>query len=133
MALRSQRRFIGKGSIEPGMMIEFTYQKTSGGGGSYTVLVVDPAKPNKYSTTLQLHGYSIDSFDDKELIEFFTSFGATVKIDRDNKRASVVEGLNSDKAYQSFLSSKYAQDRTYRTFNLDNMSQIRQILVGEIE
>jgi len=133
MALRSERRFIGKGSIESGMMIEFTYQKTSGGGGSYTVLVVDPALPNKYSSAMQLHGYSIASFDDKELIDFFASFGANMKLDKDNRRASVVEGLNSDKAYETFLSSKYAQDRTYRTFNLDNMSQVRQILIGEVE
>lgn len=133
MALRSQRRYISASALASGMMIEFSYQKKSGGGGNYVVLVVEPSRPNKYSSEPQLHGYVIDQLNDQELIEFISSFEKNIKIDRDDKRASIIEGLNSDEAYQKFLSSKYAQDRSYRTFNIKNMSQIRQILIGSVE
>lgn len=133
MALRSERRFIGIASLEPGMMIQFNYSKKSGGSGKYTVLVVDPERQNDRATEPQLHGFVIDELSDSELIEFFASFGKSMKLDYDDRRASVVEGLNTDAAYETFKSSKYVKDRSYRTFNLSGMSGVRQILIGSPE
>lgn len=133
MPIRSERRYVGLGDIESGMMIEFSYTKKSGDTNSYIVLVIDPSRPNKYTSESQLHGFVIDKLSDMELIEFFSSFNKTLKFDYEDRRASVIEGLNTDEAYSTFASSKYVKNRSYRTFNLNSMSQIRQVLLGSVE
>lgn len=133
MPLRSERRFIGISDVEPGMMIQFNYSKKSGGGGSYVVLVVDANRENDHASEPQLHGFVINELSDSQLIDFFSSFGTSVSIDSEDRRASVVEGLNTDEAYATFASSKYVKSRSYRTFNLSGISQVRQILLGSVE
>lgn len=133
MPIRSEGRFIGLDKVKPGMMIQFNYKKKSGESGKYTVLVVDPDRTNDRATEAQLHGFVIDELSDKELIEFFTSFGKSIKLDYDDRRASIVEELNTDEAYKAFKSSKYVKDRSYRTFNLSNMTAVRQILLGSVD
>jgi len=131
MALRSQRRFISTSNIKSGMMIQFSYSKKSGGGGSYVVLVVDPNRQNDHASEPQLHGFVIDELSDNQLIEFFNSFGKNVNLESDDKRASVIEELNTKEAYDTFKSSIYVDSRSYRTFNLSGMSNVRQILIGK--
>jgi hypothetical protein len=133
MPLRSERRFISINNVTPGMMIQFNYTKKSGGSGSYTVLVVDPNRQNDHASEPQLHGFVIDELSDSQLIEFFASFGKTINLDYEDRRASVVEGLNTDEAYNMFKVSKYVDNRSYRTFNLSSMSSVRQILLGATE
>jgi len=133
MPLRSERRFISISSVESGMMIQFNYKKKSGGSGSYVVLVVDPNRTNEHASEAQLHGFVIDELTDKELIEFFASFGKSTKLDYEDRKASVVEELNTDEAYNKFLNSKYVEKRSYRTFNLSGISQVRQILIGLVD
>jgi len=132
MPLRSERRFISISNVKPGMMIEFNYTKKSGGGGSYIILVVDPNRKNERATEPQLHGFVIDELTDEQLIEFFSSFRKSINIDYKDRRASIIEGLNTDEAYNTFATSKYVKDRSYRTFNLTGMSQVRQILLGSV-
>jgi hypothetical protein len=132
MPLRSERRFISISNVKSGMMIEFNYTKKSGGGGSYIVLVVDPNRKNEHATESQLHGFVIDELTDDQLVEFFASFNKSINLDYTDRRASVVEGLNTDEAYSTFSTSKYVKDRSYRTFNLTAMSQVRQILLGSV-
>lgn len=133
MALRSERRFIGIKDVKPGMMVEFTYAKKSGGKGKYVVLVVDPNKQNEHASEPQLHGFIIDELTDSQLIDFFATFGKSIKMDYEKRRESIVEELNTDEAYQAFAASKYVKDRTYRTFNLSGISQMRQILLGSVD
>lgn len=133
MPLRSERRFISISNVKSGMMVQFNYTKKSGGTGSYVVLVVDPDKKNERATESQLHGFVIDELTDAELIEFFSSFGKSINLDYENRRANVVEELNTDEAYTKFASSKYVGDRKYRTFNLSGISNVRQILLGNVE
>jgi len=132
MPLRSERRFISISNVKPGMMIEFNYTKKSGGGGSYIILVVDPNRKNERATEPQLHGFVIDELTDEQLIEFFSSFRKSINIDYKDRQASIIEGLNTDEAYNTFATSKYVKDRSYRTFNLTGMSQVRQILLGSV-
>lgn len=115
------------------MMIEFTYSKKSGGSGSYIVLVVDPNRKNDRATEPQLHGFVIDALSDSQLIEFFASFSTSINISYEDRRASIVENLNTDEAYKTFSTSKYVKDRSYRTFNLSGMSQVRQVLIGSVD
>ena len=133
MALRSEGRFISLNNVKPGMMISFNYSKKSGDSGKYTVLVVDPNRQNERALEPQLHGFVIDELSDKELVEFFTSFGKSIKLDYEDRRSSIVEELNTDEAYERFKSSKYVKDRSYRTFNLSTMSAVRQILLGSVD
>lgn len=133
MALRSERRFINLSKVTSGMMIQFNYSKKSGGSGAYTVLVVDPNRQNEHASEPQLHGFVIDDLTDSELIEFLSSFGKDVNVGYENRRGSVVEELNTDEAYSTFLSSRYVKERSYRTFNLSGMSQVRQILIGSVD
>ncbi len=130
MSLRGQRRFINIRDVEPGMMVQFNYKKRSGGSGQYTVLVVDPNRQNDHASEIQLHGFVIDELSDNELVDFFSTFGTEVQLDSKNNRVPVVENLNSDEAYTKFATSKYVDDRSYRTFNLSGISRIRQILLG---
>ena len=133
MALKGQRRFINLSNVTSGMMVQFSYKKLSGGSDQYVVLVVDPNRQNQRATEPQLHGFIIDELSDSELIEFFSSFGTTTKLDIEQNRAPVVEALNTDEAYAKFASSKYVKNRSYRTFNLSGISQVRQILLGEVK
>jgi hypothetical protein len=133
MPLRSERRFISLSNVESGMMVQFRYKKKSGGSGDYTVLVVDPDRTNDHASEPQLHGYLIDKFSDDELIRFFSSFRKSLNIDYENRRGNVLEGLNTDEAYKQFATSGYVSDRSYRTFNLSGISQLRQILIGSVD
>lgn len=133
MAIRSERRFIGLTNVKPGMMVQFSYTKKSGESGSYVVLVVDPNRKNERALEPQLHGFVIEDMTDSELIDFFSSFKKNINIDFSNRSASVVEGLNTDEAYEQFRGSKYVKDRSYRTFNLSGISQMRQILLGSVK
>lgn len=130
MAIRSQRRFINLNNVESGMMLQFTYRKTSGETGEYTVLVVDPNRENEHASQPQLHGYLLNDFSDRELVDFFSSFDTEVNLDVEENRTPVVADLNNDEAYAKFASSRYVNNRAYRTFNLSGISRVRQILVG---
>lgn len=132
MAFKSERRFISLSEVRPGMMIQFSYKKKSGGSGTYIVLVVDPDRTNDRASEPQLHGYVINELSDSQLIEFFASFKKTINLDPEDRRSSVVEGLNTAEAYTNFASSKFVKNRSYRTFNLSGMTQVRQILMGSI-
>jgi len=89
-------------------------------------------RKNERATEPQLHGFVIDELTDEQLIEFFSSFRKSINIDYKDRQASIIEGLNTDEAYNTFATSKYVKDRSYRTFNLTGMSQVRQILLGSV-
>ena len=123
MPLRSQRRFIAKSNISSGMLVEFTYKKISDGSSkSYTVLVIDPDK-DKY-----LHALLIEDLSDSELVGMVTKLGQfSYNPDEPNKP---ITDLKSDEAYNKYLGIK--NQRRYRTFLIDNISSLRQILIGEL-
>lgn len=134
MGLRSERRFINIRNIKPGMMIQFSYTKLSGENAQYVVLVIDPDRKGTFATESQLHGYLIkDTMTDEEILKFFSSIKKNISLDYEDRRKSLVSDLDSDEAYKQFLSSPYAKDRMYRTFNISKMSAVRQILLGGVE
>lgn len=133
MSIRSERKSINLTDVKSGMMVQFDYVKQSGETGQYVVLVVDPNRKNARATQPQLHGFIIDQLTDEQLLEFFSSFRKNIKIDYEDRRASIIEGLNSEEAYETFKASNYVKDRTYRTFNLNSISNLRQILLGSVK
>lgn len=123
MPLRSERRFIGKSKISSGMLIDFSYKKVSDGSSkNYTALVIDPDK-DKY-----LHALLIEDLSDSELVGMITKLGQfSYNPDEPNKPLT---DLQNDEAYNKYLGIK--NERRYRTFLVDNISSLRQILIGEL-
>lgn len=110
---------IGTSEIKAGMIVEFRYTKLDGTNDLYSVLVIDPAKPSKSDTSseLYLHGFSLKDIPDNELKEFFSDIS--------------LFDLNTDEAYKNFASSKYVDNRPYRTFKVNNISSVTQVKVEE--
>jgi hypothetical protein len=130
MAIRGSRRFIRYSDLKSGMLLEFSYQKQSGETKSYNVLTIDPEIPNPHTNNLQLHGIVVDDLTDQELTDMIATLGP-LTIDAENRRAPLTE-LANDEAYEKFK-SQYVPRNIYRTFNKDNISLLRQILLGATE
>jgi hypothetical protein len=123
MALKSQRRFISKTKLQSGMLLEFTYKKISDTSTkNYIVLVIDPDRNN------HLHALLVEDLSDMELVGMITKLG-NFSYDADNP-ANPLTNLKSDEAYSKYLGIK--NQRRYRTFVSDNISNLRQILIGEL-
>ena len=123
MPLRSERRFISKSKISSGMLVEFTYKKVGDGSSkNYTALVIDPDK-DKY-----LHALLIEDLSDNELVNMITKLGE-FSYDPDERNKPLVD-LQNDEAYDKYLGIK--NQRRYRTFLVDNISSLRQILIGKL-
>ena len=125
MGLRSSRRFISKYNIKTGMMVEFTYTKLDSTTSSYTVLVIDPEKNG------HMHGLLIGDLSDQDLIRLSSEVGGTFEHDLADRKAPITD-LQSEAAYERFKSSGFSDVRRYRTFIVEKISSIRQILIGEI-
>lgn len=105
------------------MLVEFTYKKVSDGSTKkYIVLVIDPDK-DKY-----LHALLIEDLSDNELVTMIKQLGE-FSYDADEKNKPLTD-LQSNEAYNKYLGIK--DQRRYRTFLVDNISNLRQILVGEL-
>lgn len=126
MPLRSQRRFISKTNVKSGMMVEFNYTKSDSTASTYTILVVDPDKSG------YLHGVLINDLSDTELIKFTREVGEEFNYNS-SERKEPITNLQSDGAYQRYKSSEFGAVRRYRTFVLNKVTNIRQILIGVID
>lgn len=133
MPIRSERRFISLSNVRPGMIVQFNYTKLSGDSGSYVVLVIDPSRQNTHARELQLHGYDIQDMTDEELITFISNLRKSIQFDPEFRNRSIVSDLDSDEAYETFMSSRFKDSRPYRTFNLSKINQLRQVLLGSPE
>jgi hypothetical protein len=115
------------------MLIEFSYTKIKDGSmGKYTVLVIDPSKKNESTTNTQLHGLLVDDLSDMDLVRISTEFGQTFNYNPDD-RSNPITNLQSEDAYARYAASTMKNDRRYRTFAVNNISSLRQILIGELE
>jgi hypothetical protein len=130
MAIRGSRRFISYPELKSGMLLEFNYQKKSGETKTYSVLTIDPEIPNQHTNNLQLHGIVVDELSDDELKALISSIGP-LTISAENRRASLTD-LANDESYEKFK-AQYVSRNIYRTFNKDNISLLRQILLGALE
>lgn len=123
MALKSQRRFISKNNVTSGMLLEFSYTKVSDNTTkNYITLVIDPNKDNR------MHALLVDDLSDMELVGMITKLG-NFTYDPNNPSNPLTD-LKSDAAYNKYLGIK--NDRRYRTFLVNNISSLRQILIGEL-
>lgn len=124
MSLLSERRFIDIGNLSSGMLVEFSYTKISDDSTkSYIAIVIDPNKDN------YLHALLIDDLSDFELVNLVVRLGDSFTFDPD-KRADPLTNLKTDEAYNKYLGIK--NQRRYRTFLVNKISSLRQILIGEL-
>ena len=130
MAILSERRFISLKNVRPGMIVQFRYTKLSGEADNYVILVIDPDRTNEHARGPQLHGYDIRDMTDEELFNFLANLRKTIRLDPEFRNQSIVEDIDSDDAYEAYMSSRYKDTRKYRTFNLNAISQLRQVLVS---
>lgn len=114
MPLYNRKVRISANDIEAGMLIEFRYVKVNGEMDTYIVLVIDPAKESKTSSQTHLHGFTIKDMPDDDILNLIEEVGQY--------------DLNTDEAYKRFISSRYVKARPYRTFILDNMSRINNLI-----
>ena len=123
MALRSVRRFIGINNVKSGMLVQFGYSKLDNSSNSYTALVIDPNKNN------YMHALLIDKLSDAELVSLVKQLGS-LNYDPEAKNAPITD-LQNDEAYKNYTQIK--DKRLYRTFRLNKISNLRQILIGELK
>jgi hypothetical protein len=71
----------------------------------------------------------IDDLTDDGVIKLINDMGE-LTYDAEDKRAPLTD-LQNNEAYQRF-SANYDTKKRYRTFTLDNIKSVRQILIGEI-
>lgn len=112
------------------MLLEFLYKSDSNPQKKYTVLVIDPNRQNTHATGNQLHALLIDDLSDFDLLGLVTKVG-NLSLDPDNREAPLTD-LKSNDAYIKYTNTISSQ-RRYRTFNVDKLSAVRQILIGELE
>lgn len=123
MPLRSERRFISKSKISSGMLVEFSYQKIKDKTRqSYVAIVIDPNKDD------YLHALLINDLSDKELLDMITKLGE-ISYNPQQRDKPLID-LQNDDAYDKYLGIK--NQRRYRTFLIENISSLRQILIGKI-
>jgi hypothetical protein len=94
------------------------------------VIIIDPAK--KAGDDAYLHGLVIDNLSDMELVRLSTEIGKEFNYDPSERKAPITY-LQSDAAYERYKASGIVNERLYRTFLLSNVSNPRQILIGELE
>jgi hypothetical protein len=128
MSLRSERRFISKQTIKSGMLVEFDYiPDGSASKGNYQVLIIDPSKYNNGKQ--YLHGILTADLSDFDVISLITKLG-NLKLDPDERDMPLSE-LANDLAYANYK-QYIKKERRYRTFLIDNIKTIKQILIGEL-
>jgi hypothetical protein len=133
MALRSERRFISKYDITTGMLLEFSYIKDKDKKpANYMVLVIDPEKLHDSTDNAHLHGILIKDLSDLEIVRISTEIGQEFNYNPDERRVPITM-LQSDEAYARYRTSSIKKDRLYRTFLVDSITNVRQILIGELE
>jgi hypothetical protein len=126
MALRSERRFLGRNElIKSGMLVQFTYQKEDSTKSEYTVLVIDPNKDS------QLHAIVLDNLSDADVFRMVLELAETIQFVPYDNRASLAN-LQSDQMYNRYKSSAIKTERRYRTFIVDRIINARQILTGAL-
>ncbi len=128
MSLQSERRFLSKTNLTSGTMVEFSYIAKDSTTKTYSVLVIDVINTNDIQ---YLHGLLLDNLSDFDIIKLSTQVGNQFNFNPDERDVPLTS-LNSDEAYSRYKTSIFKNDRRYRTFILDNVSNLTQILIGEI-
>jgi hypothetical protein len=128
MSLKSERRILAKDKIQSGIMVEFSYTGKQSKSDNYSIIVIDVVTSNGVE---YLHGLLLENLSDFDIVRLSTEIGKSFNFDPDERKMPLTS-LNSDEAYDRYKASIFKNDRRYRTFIMNNISNLQQILIGEL-
>lgn len=110
-------------NTRPGMIVTMAYN-----GKNYISFVINPNKKNKYSSNAQLHAYTLGGVNTSDFVNILINVNADLVIDSANKEIRTGD-LSDSEAYEAKYVLRGADARPYRTFNVSDISNIKQIYV----
>jgi hypothetical protein len=128
MSLKSERRILSKDKIQSGIMVEFSYTGKQSKSDKYSIIVIDVVTSNGVE---YLHGLVLENLSDLDIVRLSTEIGKSFNFDPDERKMPLTS-LNSDEAYDRYKTSIFKNDRRYRTFIMNNILNLQQILIGEL-
>lgn len=120
-------RNIAINEILPGMFVKFSYTKSDGLSGDYSILVVDPYVTSARAKSPQLHGYNVDGVSEEKIIEFLFDLNYPVTVDVNNQEVLLPE-LSQQDAYD-LLKSVASIERPYRSFTLNSIGSVYKVSI----
>ena len=127
---------VAKSGIQNGTLIEFRYKKKDGSRGLYMVIVLSVWPPTGGISEKKIHSLSMDYISDNHLRRFVKRIGQP-SVDEDVRTQTGKEiskfmlpkGRQAPRKFYEVKLNKISGivDEAYRTFNLNNMSQIKQL------
>ena len=127
---------VAKSGIQNGTIIEFRYKKKDGSGGLYMAIVLSVWPPAGGISEKKIHSLSMDYISDNHLRRFVKRIGQP-SVDEDVRTQTgkeiskfmLPEGRQAPKRFYKIKLDKIPGivEEAYRTFNLKNMSQIKQL------
>lgn len=123
MPLTLIERAITPTNTKSGMVITMSY-----GGKNYVAFVINPNKKNKYSGNAQLHAYTLGGINVSDFMNIMVNINAELIIDSANKEIRT-ENLSDSEAYEAKYVLRGADVRPYRTFNISEVGNTKQIYI----
>ncbi len=127
---------VGKTGIQNGTLIEFRYKKKDDSSGLYMAIVLSVWPPAGGISQKKIHSLSMDYISDNHLRRFAKQIGQP-SIDEDVRTRTGKEiskfilpkGRQAPKRFYKLKLDKIPGivEEAYRTFDLKNMSQIKQL------
>jgi len=127
---------VAKSGIQNGTLIEFRYKKKDGSSGLYMAIVLSVWPPAGGISEKKIHSLSMDYISDNHLRRFVKRIGQP-SVDEDVRTQTgkeiskfmLPEGRQAPKRFYKIKLDKIPGivEEAYRTFNLKNMSQIKQL------
>jgi hypothetical protein len=127
MTFSTTEKSISVNEITPGMFVKFSYTKSDGSSGNYSILVVDPYVTSERAKSPQLHGYNADGVSEEQIVEFLFGLNYPVTVDVNNEEVLLPE-LSQQDAYD-LLKSIVTIERPYRSFTLSNIGSVYQVTI----
>ena len=127
---------VAKSGIQNGTLIEFRYKKKDGSSGLYMAIVLSVWPPAGGISEKKIHSLSMDYISDNHLRRFVKRIGQP-SVDEDVRTQTGKEiskfmlpkGRQAPRKFYEVKLNKISGivDEANRTFNLNNMSQIKQL------
>lgn len=119
MSLRKKAQTIDKSKIRSGQVLEMSYTDVKDVSKTSMVLVIDPNYNGK------MHAIKLINFVEEDLINLIKDIRSTGE-----SRGALIE-YQPTVLYEKFINSKYTGRRNYRTYNIENISAVKRITVGQ--
>lgn len=118
---------IAPSGIQSGMIINLSYTKVDGGGGNYSVFVINPSRTDASTGLRHLHGYIFNgTVSESQLINLLVNINAGIVLDT-IKNEIRLESISDSDAYEAKYLIPSSDSRPYRKFNIDNIGGVTKL------